>query len=128
MTAFVNGTARSRRAARTSSTDSFTAACAGDAVEVAELVGAEAKRRPDRRIELAHRTAAERLDRVVERPDALHRPVRDLLGERPVARVEPAGRGGEGAVGVGVVLEDAEDDLVGRAPGRGYRSPRSHAS
>ena len=40
MTAFVNGTARSRRAERTSSTVSFTAACGGTS-RVAELVRAE---------------------------------------------------------------------------------------
>ena len=83
--------ARARRA-RTSSTDSFTAACGRDAVEEAELVGAEPQRRAHGRVELAHRPAAERVDRVVERADALHRAVGELLREGAVARVEPLGR------------------------------------
>ncbi len=62
-----------------------------DAVHVGELVGADAKRRAHRRVELAHRPPAQRLDRVVERADALHGPVGDLHGERPVARVEALG-------------------------------------
>ena len=38
----------------------------------AELVRAEPERRTDRRVELAHRTLPERLDRVVERAHPLH--------------------------------------------------------
>ena len=100
-----------------------------DAVEVGELVGAEPKRRPDGRVELAHRPPAQRLDRVVERPDALHSAVGDPLRERAVAAVEPRDGAGEHAVGVGVLLEDAAHDLVRRPPRRrDHRSPRRNSS
>jgi hypothetical protein len=52
---------------------------------------------------------------MVERPDALHRPEREPLRERSVARVEAGGGTAKDPVGVGVVLEDSEDDLV-RSP------------
>jgi hypothetical protein len=66
---------------------------------------------------------------VVERADALDRPVREALREGAVARVEPLGGGAEGAVGVRVVLEDAEDRLVGGAArGRDQRRPRRNSS
>ena len=59
----------------------------------------------------------------------LHRAEREPLGERSIAFLEPGRRGAEDAVRVGVVLEDAEEDLVRRRPRRTYvRSPRSHAS
>ena len=83
------------------------------AVQVGELVGAEPERRPDRRVELADGPAAERVDPVVERADALDRSVGDPLGERAVARVELLRRARERTVGVRIVFEDAEDDLVG---------------
>ena len=109
MTAFVKGTARSSRARRTSSTDSFAAACGGIAVHERELVGAEPKRGAHGRVELANGPLAERLDRVVERAGPLHRPVGELHRERPVARVERGALGGgaKDPVGVGVLLEDA---------------------
>ena len=87
-------------------------------LEVAELVRAEAKRGEHRRVELAHRSAAERLDRVIERPDALHRSVRDPLRKRAVALVELLARAAERAVRVCVVLEDAAHDVVRCAPCR----------
>ena len=66
MTAFVNGTARSSPAARTSSTASSVTACAG-LVGPGELVRAEPQRGDHRRVELPHRPLAELLDAVVDR-------------------------------------------------------------
>ncbi len=85
-------------------------------VGVAELVRAEPQRRAHRRIELAHRPLAERVDRVIERAHTLHGAVREPLRERALALVEPLRRGAEGAVGVRVLLEDAEEDFVRGAP------------
>ena len=84
-------------------------------VREAELVCAEAQRRAHRRIELAHRSLSERLDCVVERAHALHGPECQPLRKRSLARVEAGGRCAEDAVRVRVVLEGAQDDLVGRA-------------
>ena len=88
-----------------------------DAVEEDELIGAEAKRRPHGRVELAHGPTSERVDRMVERPGALDGPVGQLLCERPLARVEAGDGALERAVGVGVVLEHAPDDGHRRAAG-----------
>ena len=85
-------------------------------VGVAELVGAEPQRRAHRRVELPHRPPPERLDRVVERPHALHRAVGEPLGERALALVEALGSAAEGAVGVRVLLEHAQQHLVRGAP------------
>ena len=103
---------------------------AGDAAEEAELVRAEAERREHRRVELPHGPLPERLDRVVERSHPLHRPERELPRERPVAVVELLRRRAKRPVGVGVILEDAPDHLVGgRAGGRdAQRRPRRNAS
>ncbi len=60
----------------------------GDGVEVGELVRADPKGGQHRRIELAHGTAAEGFDSVIERANALHRAVSDALGQRAVAIVE----------------------------------------
>ena len=87
-----------------------------DAVEVGELVRADAERGAHRRVELRDRPPRQGLDAVVERADALHRPVGDLRGQRAVAGVEALGGGGQGAVGIRVLLEDAADDLVRGAP------------
>ena len=60
--------------------------------------------------------------------DALHGAVGDLLGERAVAGVESLGGGRERSIGVGVLLEDAQDDLVRGPPcgrDRHQRRPRS---
>jgi hypothetical protein len=59
----------------------------------AELVSAEPQRRPHRRVELAHRTPAELLDRVIERAHTLDRPVGEPLGKGAVALVETLDRG-----------------------------------
>lgn len=48
--------------------------------------------------------------------------------ERPVPLVELGCRGPEREIRVRVVLEDAEQDAVGRPPGRCYLSPRSQAA
>ena len=128
MTAFVNGTARSRPAARTSST-----AVVDDRVHrlvgPGELVGAEPERRAHRRVELAHRPLAELLDPEVDRSPALHGSVREPLRERAVAVVEPFDRCRERAVGVRVLLEDAAHDLERRPPRRrDHRTPRRNSS
>ena len=103
---------------------------AGNPVEIAELVSAEPQRREDGRVELAHRTLAERLDRMVERAHPLHRAERELPRERPVAVVEVLRGGAERAVGVRVLLEDTPQHLVGGAPRwcDGHRRPRRKAS
>ena len=88
-----------------------------DAVEVGELVRADPERGQHRRVELANGPPPERFDPVVERANALHRAVGDLLGERAVALVERRRGRCEGAVGVRVVLEHAPHDLVRGAPG-----------
>ena len=110
MTAFVNGTARSSRA-RADELDRLVRGRVRSDVEVAELVRAEAERCEHRRVELAHGPAAERLDRVVERPHALHGSVRELLRERALARVEVRRRGAQRAVRVRLLLEHAPHDL-----------------
>ncbi len=99
-------------------------------IEVAKLVGAEPQRRPHRCIELRDGSPADRLERVVERADALHGAEGDSLRERAVPSVEALGRAAEHAVGVGLLLEDAAHDLVGRdARGRdAHRSPRRNSS
>src|SRR5207253_8880077 len=84
-----------------------------------ELVRAEPQRGTHRRVELADRPTAERLDRVVERAYPLHGAVREPLRERAVATIERRGGGAERAVRVRVVLEDAHHRLVRRAAGRG---------
>ena len=117
MTAFVNGTARSRRA-RAHELHRLVRGRVRRGIGVPELVRAEAQRRPHRWIELAHRTLAERLDRVVERAHALHRAVRQPLRECAFAVVEALRRGAERAIRVRVLLEDAQQDLVRRAPRR----------
>ncbi len=78
----------------------------------AELVRAEPQCCEHRRVELPQRSPAERLDRVVERPHALHGAVRDPLRERPLPLVQAFGGAAERAVGVGVLLEDAQQHLV----------------
>ncbi len=100
------------------------------AVEKGELVCADAQRRPNRWIELADGATAERLDSVVERPRALDGTEGDLLRECAVARVQTLRGSPEGAVGVRVLLEDAQDDLVRGAPGRrdAHCKPRRNAS
>ena len=79
---------------------------------------------------MPHGPLPERLDRVVERARALHRPVGELPGEGTVAVVETADGAAKRAVGVGVLLEDAAEDVERRArrAGATHRSPRSHAS
>ena len=66
---------------------------AGDALEPAELVRAEAQRGAHGRVELRDAAAAEGLDRVVDRPHALDGAVREPLRQRAVALVEARGGG-----------------------------------
>src|SRR4051812_18711003 len=68
--------------------DGFVRGGVRRSVREAELIRAETKRRADGRIEFSHRALAELLDRVVERPDALHCAVGKALRERAVAVVE----------------------------------------
>ena len=101
---------------------------ARDAVDEAELVRAQPQRRSDRRVEPVHLSPSERLDRVIERPHPLHGAVGEALRERAVPLVQPGRGGAERVIGVRVVFEDAQEDLVRRPPRRAYLSPRSHAS
>jgi hypothetical protein len=94
---------------------------------VRELVCAEAERRAHRRVELPHGSPPELLDRMVERPHALNRPVREPLCECPLPPVERLRRGAERAVGVRVLLEHAQHDLVGGLP-RSHLRPRRNSS
>src|SRR6266511_977409 len=100
---------------------------ARDPVGEPELVGAQAKRRLDGRIELPHRSATDRLDRVVQRAYALHGAEREPLCERAVARIQALCGRTKDAVGVRVVLEHAQDDLVRRLPGC-HRRPRRYSA
>jgi len=94
-----------------------------------ELVPGEPERGEHGRVELRDRPPAELADPVVDRANALHRPVREALGEGAVARVEPRRRRGERAVGVRAVLEHAPDDAERGLPGRGgHRTPRRNSS
>ena len=125
----MNETARSSPAPRTSSTDSLTAAC----IATSEKASWYAPNRSAARTggsSLTHGAPPERLDPVVERADALDRPVGEPLGERPLAGVE-AGRGGrKRPVGVGVLLEDALHGLECREPRRrgAHVRPRRNSS
>ena len=83
-----------------------------------DLVAGDPERSQHGRVELARRPAAEHVDPVVDRADALNRAVGDALGERPVARVEPGGGRRHRPVRVRPVLEDPAHDLVGRTCGR----------
>ena len=102
----------------------------GNRLELCELVGADAERRTDGRIELAHRSASELVDPVVECPDTLDRPVRNSLGKRSVTWLEPRSGGTEGTVRVGVVLEHATHSLECGASRRrdAHCKPRRNSS
>ena len=102
---------------------------ARDAVDEGKLVRAEPERGPHGRVEPLDAPATEGLDRVVERPPALHRTEREALREAAIAVLERPGRAAERTVGIGALLEDAQEHLVRRRAGGAYRrSPRSHAS
>ena len=79
------------------------------AVEERELEEAEPQRGDGRRVELVDRPR-ERLDHVVEAELALHRAVRELHRERPLARVEAPRLAVQRPVGVGALLEDPPHD------------------
>jgi hypothetical protein len=103
---------------------------ARDPVEIAELVRPEPQGGQHGRVELSHRTLAERLDRVIERPHPLDRSEGEPPRQRDVAVLEPLRGGAQSPVGVRVVLEDPAQHLVGRSPSRrnGQRSPRTNSS
>ena len=86
---------------------------ARDAVEEDELEGAEAQRRPHRRVEAPDGPPADRLDRVIERAGSLHGAVSELPRESAVAVAQPGGRAAEGAVGVCLALEDPQQHVEG---------------
>ena len=86
-TAFANRRRTLAGEAFTSSTASFTLARAGTRPGTRARTHRAGSRR-ERGVHCCHRTAAEPLDRVVERAHHLDRAVRDPLREGPVARVE----------------------------------------
>ncbi len=101
----------------------------GDALDEAELVGAESQRSSHRRVEPVHSPAPEPLDRVVERACALHGAVCETLRERTVTVVETGHGGAQCSIRVCAFLEHANEDGVRRRARRAYgRRPRSHAS
>ena len=59
-----------------------------DAIEERELVGAEPQRSANWRVQLGDRPPTKRLDRVIERPHALHRAVGKPAREGAVAVVK----------------------------------------
>jgi hypothetical protein len=89
-----------------------------------QLVDAEAKRREERIVQLARRTAAELRDQVVGRPPALHRAVREGLRLGALAALEPStlGRGAKRPVRPRPVLEDPPQGLVRDAARRRDRA------
>ena len=91
----------------------------GDALDEAELVGAESQRRSHRRVEPVDSPAPEPLDRVVERARALHGAVREPLRERSVTVVETGHGGAQCSIRVRAFLEHANEDrrTPPRAPG-----------
>jgi hypothetical protein len=95
-----------------------------------ELVARHAQCGPYGRVELPYRATAEPVDSEVDRPNTLHGSVGDALGEAAVSRVEPGRRDRKGPVGIGVVLENAANDLESRLPGRSdhARTPRKNSS
>jgi hypothetical protein len=86
-------------------------------VGVAELVRTEPQRGTDGWVELARRPSTERVDRVIERADALHGPVCEPLCERTISFVEVLSGRAKRTVGIGIVLEHAQQHLVGNASG-----------
>src|SRR5439155_20171559 len=92
-----------------------------------ELVRAEPQRRANGRVELARWTPAELVDRMVQGAHSLDRAERQALRERPVAAVEVGRNAPQDTIGVRVLLEDTEHDLVRRPP-RCHRSPRRNSS
>ena len=100
-----------------------------DSVDERELIRAESQRRPDRSVETRDPAAAQELDGVVERAYALHSSVRETLRESAIALVEVARCSTKSAVGVRLVLEDAQQHRERSRAGRAYgRRPRRHAS
>ena len=101
---------------------------ARNAVDERQLIRAQAQSRSDRWVETVHLAPPERLDRVIERAHPLHCAVRQALRERAVSLVQAGCGGAERMIGVRVVFEDAQENLVRRPPSGAYLSPRSHAS
>ena len=102
---------------------------ARDAVDEPELVRTETEGSSHRRVETVDATAAELLDRVVERADALDRTEREPLRERSITLVEASRNRTKRAICVRLVLEHPHEDVERRDACRAYgRRPRSHAS
>ena len=102
---------------------------ARDAFDEPELVRAETKGSSYGRVETVDAPSAERLDRVVERADALDGAEGESLRERSITLVELGSGGTKCAICVRAVLEHAHEDVERRDACRAYRRrPRSHAS
>jgi hypothetical protein len=80
-----------------------------------QLIGAQAQRREDGRIELSQRPIDESFERGVDRSPALHGSEGEALGLGTVAAAQPAlvGRPAKGALGVRLFPEGRPDGLVG---------------
>ena len=88
----------------------------GGALQVQQLVQAQAQGVDDRRVEPAHVAFGQLADHVVERRAALDRAVGQAHRQRPFAPVQLLRRRAQRLVGVGAVLEHAHQHRVGAAP------------
>ena len=84
---------------------------ARDAVQERELIRPESQCSPNGRIEPPNGPAAESLDQVVESARPLDGAKGKPLGQRLVARVETDGGRPQRAIRIGLVLEDAPQDV-----------------
>ena len=107
-----------------SSTASAIAACAG-VRRYSSSVEAEPQGRGHGRLELPRDVAG---GDPRQRPLALHGPEGELLGQRPVARLEVARLALQRPVGVGALLEHPPDDRVRGDAARGSRRSSSPSS
>ncbi len=127
-TAFVNGTARSSRARRTSTTHTLTPAWSATTEKASWYAPSRSAARTGgsslrtgRRPSVSMPWSSVRTRWIV--------PYASRWASGAVARVEPGRGGAERAVGVRLVLEDAEDRLVRRPAGRrDQRRPRRNSS
>src|SRR5204862_8266590 len=103
----------------------------GHPVEEQQLEETEPQRIPNARVELRRRPRGEQPDQVVECRASLHRPVRELLCERPLATIQSrsVGLGAERAVREGALVEYALEDAVCDSPAaHGTPWPRRYAA
>ena len=100
-----------------------------DAFHEPELVRTEAKGGSHGCVETVDAASAERLDRMVERPDPLDGAEGESLRQRSITLVELGSGATKRAICVRTVLEHALEDVERRDACRAYRRrPRSHAS